>query len=33
MATFNFVDAFSENVAEKKINLGSDQLKIAWTNN
>ena len=32
MATFNFVDAFSENLAEKKINLGSDQLKIALTN-
>lgn len=29
MATFNFFDAFTENVAEKVHNLGSDTLKVA----
>lgn len=32
MATFNKFQAFVEAVAEKKHNLGSDQLKVALTN-
>jgi len=32
MATFNKFDSFSEAVAEKVHNLGSDQLKVALTN-
>lgn len=32
MATFNFFDAFTENVAEKVHNLGSDTLKVALCN-
>lgn len=32
MATFNKVNAFVENVAEKVFNLGSDSLKVALTN-
>lgn len=32
MATFNKINAFVENVAEKVHNLGSDQLKVALTN-
>lgn len=32
MATFNKVNAFVENVAEKVFNLGSDSLKVAPTN-
>lgn len=31
MATYNKVNAFVENLAEKVFNLGSDQLKIALT--
>ncbi len=32
MATFNKIDAFVENLAEKVHNLGSDQLVVALTN-
>jgi hypothetical protein len=32
MATFNKFNCFVEDVAEKKHNLGSDQLKVALTN-
>lgn len=32
MATFNFFNSFSENLAEKVHNLGSDTLKVALTN-
>lgn len=32
MATLNFFNSFSEKVAEKVHNLGSDQLKVALTN-
>jgi hypothetical protein len=32
MATFNKINAFVENLAEKVHNLGSDQLKVALTN-
>ena len=32
MSTFNKFNAFTEDVAEKKHNLGSDQIKVALTN-
>lgn len=32
MASFNKINAFSENIAEKVHNLGSDVLKVALTN-